>query len=223
MASREAMLAAAALAVLLAPALVGLEIRELSNDNALSDVRPEAANVVPDLTSNVGQFGTGSSGLRPPKALLKRWTTELVQACLEADGSAHVIEPPYFTAELNGDGIKDFVLQGDRVDCTGVGALYGNAGPPNSFVISSARTGYRLVDGFSAPLSTSNIQREDDRDVIVIEGERYAAAGVITKVVWGFDGEEMVVVRRENKDGIAVDEDGAALQEDVLDDSIDYN
>lgn len=149
-----------------------------------------------------------------------RWIEGVRSECTEAGGQFRGIANHLLPGDFNGDGRPDYVLLREQAECVGPGGqnpmegMWGNAGPPRDFLISTREGGYRVYDGFSrAPdLDASNIVKRGDRHVIVLNGTWFQPGGEVHKVIWGWTGEGMAVVERQDARGRPVDEDGYPVQ-----------
>jgi len=115
----------------------------------------------------------------------------------------------FITAEFNGDGRPDFIVVTEGHGCVIQGPPYGNAGPPNSFILSTAN-GYQVVDGFDGWISPAMLNRRGDRDVLDLPGGFNGRCGPVTTVTWGWTGNGIDTVERRNDSGQRVDREGCA-------------
>lgn len=114
----------------------------------------------------------------------------------------------FIAADFNGDGQPDFLIMTPGRGCVTQGPSFGNAGPPNDFVLSTA-DGYRVVDGFMGWTAAATVERRGERDVLVYAGGGFnGSCGVVTQAVWGWNGREMDIVERRNDRGESVDREG---------------
>ena len=121
---------------------------------------------------------------------------------------------PYITADLNGDGRRDFIITRNDTGCeSDDDDETGNmpAGPENDFVLSTSTGGYRMFDGFLSWLSPAMIKRRGHRDVLVNSGGWNGNCGAIADAVWGWDGSTITVIERHGEHGEPVDEEGCAV------------
>jgi hypothetical protein len=55
---------------------------------------------------------------------------------------------------------------------------------------------------------TDNMVRRGDRDVIILEGRWPRPGGDVHRIIWGWNGQAVGVIERQNASGQSVDEDG---------------
>lgn len=129
------------------------------------------------------------------------------------EGQSEANRGGFIAADFNGDGRPDFIVMTEGRGCVTQGPSYGNAGPPNDFVLSAA-SGYQVVEGFNGWLGPAMVKRRGERDVIEYPGSGggfHGRCGVVI-AVWGWDGQGMDVVERRNDRGEVVDEEGCAVR-----------
>lgn len=129
------------------------------------------------------------------------------------DASAELSEAgqgAFLAGDFNGDGRPDFLAITPSGGCSFEGAPYGRAGPPNSFLLSTA-SGYQVNEGFMGYISTGMIKRRGDRDVLDYRGSFNGTCGFIEYIVWGHAGGKMDVIERRNDKGALVDREGCAV------------
>lgn len=156
----------------------------------------------------------------PPLPLreINRWIEGVRQECEDMGGRFGGVQDHLLPGDFNGDGRMDYVLRWGGVSCphpegwAGGALAPGNAGPSNDFLISQPGGGYQQVSGFSSFIEASNIQRQGARDRIVIDGTWFEADGEVHKVIWGWTGEEMDVVERQDAQGRPVDSNGRLIR-----------
>lgn len=116
----------------------------------------------------------------------------------------------FITADFNGDGQPDFLVVKESRGCATQGPPYGNAGPPNDFIVSTT-AGYRVFDGFMGWIGPAMIARRGDRDVLNLPGGFNGRCGPVTTVTWGWTGTAIDAVERRNESGQLVDREGCAV------------
>lgn len=114
----------------------------------------------------------------------------------------------FITADFNGDDRPDYLVVTPGHGCANEGPPYGNAGPPNDFILSGA-SGYRVSDGFMGWAAPAMIERRGEHDVLVYAGGGFnGRCGAVMSAVWGWTGQAMEVIERRNDRGEIVDEQG---------------
>lgn len=154
---------------------------------------------------------------QPPE--IAQWVEGLRRECNEGGGRWGGVSDYITTGDFNGDGRTDYILNQGGAACPhpdlGVAGMFGggNAGTAHQFLLSGANGGYALHHGFSTGwLEPSNIVRRGDRDVVVLEGSWRRSGGEVTRVIWGWDGNAINVVERQDAQGRSVDEEGRPVR-----------
>lgn len=122
----------------------------------------------------------------------------------------------FVIGDFNGDGQQDFVIvapSGCGVHDPDERMDYGSrGGPPTDFVISSP-SGYRAIEGFQSFIDASMIRRRGNKDVLEYNMGGYnGSCGYIETSVWGWNGNQMVVVELRNDKGQIVDKEGCPVR-----------
>lgn len=115
----------------------------------------------------------------------------------------------FVSADFNADGTPDFVVTTPGHGCASDGPAYGDQGPPVDFIVSTT-SGYRVFDGFMGWIAPAMINRRGDRDVLDLPGGFNGRCGPVTKVTWGWTGNDIDAVERRNDSGQRVDREGCA-------------
>ncbi len=129
-----------------------------------------------------------------------------------ADASAEVggTNGGFLVGDFNGDGQTDYVAVTASGGCASEGPAYGQAGPPNDFILS-APGGYIVQDGFSAFIGPAMVKRRGDRDVLEFDGGFNGECGLVKTVVWGVTNGKVDAIERRNERGEIVDHEGCRL------------
>jgi len=168
-----------------------------------------------DAAAAAAAVAGGDQGSEPVPAEVEQWVQSVRQECLDADGRWGGIEDYLLPADFNGDSRTDYVLMRQGMVCTTAeggsleGLLWGNPGPANDFLVSRPDGGHEVFAGFRVPeFDRRSLTTRDGRTIVTLDGVWLVPGGEIHRVVWGWNGQRMAVLERQNAAGLSVDEEG---------------
>lgn len=141
-----------------------------------------------------------------------RWMQSFEPDCRAQRGRLVMTDTPFMEADFNGDRQPDYLVSEGMFECRdrrGTDLFAGNSGrlgPEIHFLISSPE-GHRQVPGFSANPYELSIEKQGNREVLVVTPS-HSYSGDVKRIVWAWNGQKMDIVERRNGKGQLVDQEG---------------